>query len=148
MMVATFRNSMGVFQKGWIRPAVTVSLNFIFSYILVVKFGLIGTLIGTLIARTLTLVWYDPYIIFKQCFDEIPFKYYCRYLIYSFMTAVVCVINLFLNSLLPFNNNFFSLLIHGGCYFCVSVILLIIFGTLFKEQKEVLIRFKRLLLKK
>ena len=56
MTVATFRNSMGVFKKGWFRPAITAFLNLIFSLIFVQKIGLIGTLIGTLISRTLTLV--------------------------------------------------------------------------------------------
>lgn len=146
MTVATFRNSMGVFQKGWIRPAVTAALNLIFSWVLVQKIGLVGALIGTLISRTLTLVWYDPLVIFKFCFKEIPVKYYVRYIIYAVFTAVACILNLFLNAIIPFENNIWSLILHGICYLCVAVLIIFAFGAIFKEEKDVLLRFKKLLL--
>ena len=147
MTIATFRNSMGVFKKGWMRPAITAALNFIFSFILIQKVGLIGTLIGTLISRTLTLVWYDPYIVFKQCFKEFPLKYYFRYIIYFGFVAVACAANLVLNKILPFSNNILWLMIHGICYLFVAVIFLFVFGFVFKEQKDVLKRFKGLIFK-
>ena len=148
MTVANFRNSMGVFQKGWIRPAVTATLNFVFSLILVQKIGLVGTLIGTLISRVLTLVWYDPYIIFKHAFGEFPIKYYVRYFIYIFFTASACLANVFINNLLPFSNNILWILIHGFCYLLVSAIMLVFLGFVFREQKDLFLRFKNLLMKK
>ena len=147
MMVATFRNSMGVFQKGWTRPAVTATLNFIFSLFLVQKLGLVGTIIGTLISRVLTLVWYDPYIVFKHALGEFPVKYYVRYFIYILFTASVCITNIFINTLLPFNNNILWILLHGICYLSISTVMLVVFGFVFKEQKELLLRFKNLLKK-
>ncbi len=146
MTVATFRNSMGVFQKGWIRPGITAALNFTFSLFLVQKIGLIGTLIGTLISRTFTLVWYDPYIVFKNCFKEVPVKYYVRYIIYAVFTAVACVLNLILNTVLPFENNMLSLMIHGICYLSVSGVVLLLFGAVFNEEKDIVLRIKNLLL--
>ena len=148
MTVANFRNSMGVFKKGWIRPAVTATLNFVFSLILVQKIGLVGTLIGTLISRVLTLVWYDPYIIFKHAFGEFPVKYYSRYIIYIFFTASACLANVVINNLLPFSNNFLWILIHGFCYLLVSAIMLVVLGFVFREQKDLFLRFKNLLMKK
>ena len=147
MTVANFRNSMGVFQKGWIRPAITATLNFVFSFILVQEIGLVGTLIGTLISRVLTLVWYDPYIIFKHAFGEFPVKYYVRYIIYIFFTTGVCLANLFINTLLPFNNNILWILIHGFSYLLVSSIMLVSVGFVFKEQKDLFLCFKSLLKK-
>lgn len=146
MTVATFRNSMGVFQRGWIRPGITALLNLIFSLILVKKIGLIGVLVGTLISRTLTLVWYDPFIIFKQCFDEVPIKYYIRYGIYAVFTALASCINIFLGSVIPFKNTFLYLLIHGICYLISSVLVLLLVGSVFEEQKNLFSRFKNLLL--
>ena len=148
MTVANFRNSMGVFQKGWIRPAITAMLNFIFSFILVREIGLVGTLIGTLISRALTLVWYDPYIIFKHAFDEFPVKYYVRYFIYISITASACVANLFINNFIPFNSNILWILLHGIFYLSVSTVILVSIGFVFKEQKELFLRFKNLLKKK
>ena len=145
MTVATFRNSMGVFKKGWIRPAVTAALNFVFSLFLVTRVGLIGTLIGTLISRSLTLVWYDPLIIFRQCFDEIPIKYYIRYIIYGAFTAIACVSNLFVETIIPFNNNLFALVLHGICYLCVSVVILLLLGSLFDEQKAIFVRMRNII---
>ncbi len=148
MTVANFRNSMGVFQKGWVRPAITATLNFVFSFILVQEIGLVGTLIGTLISRALTLVWYDPYIIFKHAFGEFPVKYFVRYIVYILFTACACLANVFINTLLPFNNNILWILLHGIFYLSVSTVILVSIGFVFKEQKELFLRFKNLLKKK
>lgn len=140
MTVSTFRNSMGIFKKGWLRPAITAFINLVFSLILIQKIGLIGALLGTLISRTFTLVWYDPFIIFKNSFNESPFKFYTKYLIYGINTLFACVINLLIQDLIHLESTFIELLISGFCYFIISSIVLLLLGTFFKEQKQLINR--------
>ena len=140
MNVATFRNSMGIFVKGWKRPAFTAAANFIFSVILTRRIGLIGTLLGTLIARTLTQIWYDPYLVCKYALDAKPLKYYINYLGYMIIIFFVSFGLIKLNGILPPMDSFISIIWHGillsACsflaFFCVSFV--------FKEHLSVMKR--------
>ena len=126
---------MGLFRKGWKQPAVTVTLNVIFSVILVQIMGLPGTLIGTFIAGLLTRMWYDPYIVCKHGFDKKPFKYYFRYLLYFVITAFTSSVNVFAANSMKRFDNIFGLIITGFICLFVSVLILVGFGFIFKEQK-------------
>ncbi len=133
--VATFRNSMGIFTKGWVRPAITALLNLVFSLLLVNKMGLVGTLIGTLIARTLTLVWYDPWLVLHIGMKKSPVKYYLRHLLYMVFVFAVSVLLILLGSVLPPISGFISLVWHGLVYLIISVAALALLGSFIPEQK-------------
>lgn len=60
MAVDVFRMANGIFHKGRLRPLVTAILNLIISIIAVRYLGLLGVLLGTVLSRMLTQVWYDP----------------------------------------------------------------------------------------
>ncbi|MBR0465874.1 MAG: oligosaccharide flippase family protein [Clostridia bacterium] len=135
--VATFRNSMGIFTKGWIRPAVTAVLNLLFSLLLVNYVGLIGTLLGTLIARTLTLVWYDPWLVIHHGMKKSPVKYYLRYILYMCFTALISVVLLLVRSVLPSINGILSLIWQGALYFIISAVLTLLLGAFIPEQKSI-----------
>ena len=144
--IATFRNSMGLFRKGWKQPAVTVALNLIFSVVLIQKLDLVGTLIGTFVAGFLTRMWYDPYIVCKYGFDKPPFKYYFRYICYFSLTAFAAIVNVYVSKSLNMLDNIFGLIITGcGCLF-VSVIIIFAFGFIYKEQKILLDIIKSIIL--
>lgn len=140
MNVATFRNSMGIFVKGWKRPAVTALLNLIFSVLLAQKFGLIGTLYGTLLARTFTLVWYDPFIVIKYGMDEKPWKYYFRYVLYLFFTVIVSGCLVCTRRIFPPMDSFISILWQGIFLAIEATILCLVLGCLIPEQKMILKR--------
>ena len=120
--VSTFRNSMGLFRKGWKQPAVTVTLNVIFSLILVNKMGLPGTLIGTFIAGLLTRMWYDPYIVCKYGLNKNPFKYYLRYIIYFAITGITSILNVFIANSINMTDSIFGLVITGFICLFVSMV--------------------------
>lgn len=142
--IATFRNSMGIFTKGWIRPAITAILNLTFSLLLINKIGLVGVLLGTLIARTLTLVWYDPWLVIHHGMNKSPIKYYSRYITYIVFIIIASITLLFVNSFMPPMTNFISLLWHGIIYFLLSAVLLLGMGFLFSEQKRLVLKITSL----
>ena len=143
--VSTFRNSMGLFRKGWKQPAITVALNLIFSIILVQKVGIIGTIIGTFLARTLTTVWFDPYVVCKFGFNKKPFKYYLRYIAYLVITFSISAVTYFISTILPVPNSLLTLILHGSLYLVCALILFGCFGFVFIEQKSVFRRVSTLL---
>ena len=138
MNVATFRNSIGLFKKGWLRPGITALLNLVFSIALVFKFGIVGPLLGTTISRTLTLVWYDPFIVIKHGMGKKPYVYYLRYVFYISVTLLTSFILILIRGSLPAPNTFFDILWQGCLYSVCAVVLLLLFGALIPEEKEVL----------
>ncbi len=140
MNVATFRNSMGIFQKGWLRPAITAALNLIFSLLLVQKVGLLGTVLGTLIARTLTLVWFDPWLVIRHGMKGNVVKYYLRYLMYLLFAAVAGGVSYLVCRLLPQGTAFFEVLLNGVVSLAISAGLIIGLGALIPEQRELIAR--------
>ena len=140
MNVATFRNSMGIFVKGWKRPAFTALANLVFSVILAQKLGLIGTLLGTLISRTLTQIWYDPYLVCKYGMNSKPYKYYRRYIEYMVIIFGIsfCMVNI--GRFLPPMDSFVSILWHGVLYAICSSAAFFLVSFVFKEHIAVIKR--------
>ena len=142
--VAVFRNSMGIFKKGWKRPFFTALFNLIFSIWLIIKLGLLGTLLGTTIARVLTLHWYDPWIVCKYGLDAKPYKYYIHFLLYLLIVFISSFLVWHLAEILPHANGFVSMMWHGFVYLIISSILLLGFGSFFPEQKPLIRRITHL----
>ena len=140
MNVATFRNSMGIFVKGWKRPAFTAFANLVFSVVLAKHMGLIGTLLGTLIARTLTQIWYDPLLVCKYGMNVKPFKYYVYYCEYMVIITAVSFGMIKLSGILPPMDNLFSLIWHGLLFAICSFVCYFTVSFVFKEHKAVMMR--------
>ena len=77
-----FRSTMGLFVYGRWRPLVSAVINIVVSIFLGKRIGLLGVLLGTTITRTVTNVWYDPYIVYKHGLKKNPLKYYLMWLKY------------------------------------------------------------------
>lgn len=145
MNVSIFRNSMGIFRKGWLRPAFTAAFNIVFSIIFTLKWGLFGTLLGTLFARTLTLVWFDPYLVCRYGMRESPVKYYIRYCIYAGFTAIATFACLKAQSYLPQMTSLGMCIVNGVACLVVSLSILLLLGCIFSEQKYVFSRIENVL---
>ena len=76
--VLTFRDALGLYWFDRYKPLVESLLNILLSVFLVQKFGLVGVLIGTIISMLLTSVWVEPYILYKQGFNKLPFRYFIK----------------------------------------------------------------------
>ena len=84
----TLINGYGLFSHQKTKALCEASLNLIFSVLLVkyTPFGIAAVLIGTLISSLLTVVWYEPYSLFKFGL-KISVKNYYRIMFsrYSYM---------------------------------------------------------------
>lgn len=92
-VVALFRTSNGLFIQGKYRPVIMTGLNIIFSILGAHVLGMFGVLLATVIARVVTQVWYDPWLIYREVFKKNVFDYFKRYICYiiSIIISIVCI---------------------------------------------------------
>lgn len=92
----TYKHTLGLFHYGRFVQVFTGIFNIVFSVVMGTYWGLFGILFATFIARLLTNVWYDIYVVYKHGFGKSPILYLKRiikYLIVLFVTALLCNIS-------------------------------------------------------
>lgn len=130
--VWTFKQTLGLFRYGKYAQIFTALFNIIFSVLLGYRYGLFGILLATFIARLLTNLWYDPYVVYKHGFFKKPVKYAIKYLKYLIIVTINIGICMFLCSFIK-GKLIFSILIK--CIIC-SVIPNILYLILFFKDEE------------
>ena len=100
MVVDMFRNANGIFHEGRMRPLVTAIINLIVSIVAARYIGLHGVLLGTVVSRITTQLWYDAKLIFKLVFKESVKTYYMKYILYSVLTFICCTLGWIVCSLI------------------------------------------------
>ena len=94
--VWTFKQTLGLFKYGKFLQIFTALINILFSVLLGYRFGLVGILFATFIARLFTNLWYDPYVVFKYGFYKKPLEYlysYFKYLVILILIVIICGIS-------------------------------------------------------
>ena len=86
---ALMRDANGIFWQGKLRPLAMSIINIISSIIFVNAFGTIGVVLGTILAKTLTYVWYDPYIVYKHAISDSLKKYFTKYIFHWVLLAAL-----------------------------------------------------------
>lgn len=97
------RDATGLFWYGKLRPLAMAFLNIVFSVISVHYFGIIGVVIGTILSKLFTYVWYDPYIVFKHVLKGSLTRYYFNYLWHWGLIVILTIISQLLYDALPLN---------------------------------------------
>lgn len=123
-----YRQTMGLFVYGKMRPIISALINIVASVILGKYFGLVGILWGTVIARVTTNVWFDPYIVFKIGLKMSPFYYFKDYIIKLILVFTVGMLTFGITSILP-NFGFVSVMFKAIVSFLlVNISFLLIYG--------------------
>lgn len=121
-----YRQTMGLFTQGKLRPIISAILNVVLSIILAIHFGITGVLWGTAITRLSTNAWFDPWIVFRRGLKMSPWPYLTDYLIKIIFFCGVC---LFVDSIccLIHVNELFDLIIYAIISMTCSLALYFIF---------------------
>lgn len=88
-VVSMYKSTMGLFRYGQYVLIFTAVLNLIGDIVLGQILGIIGIFIATALARLLTNVWYEPFVVYKYGFDKNFKEYILRYFIYFILLIVV-----------------------------------------------------------
>lgn len=140
----TFRNTMGLFQRGKFIPLISSIFNIILSLILVNPLGIFGVLLATVISKSLITLWYDPFMIHRLKFKT-SFKKFIKTFIYF---IIIIIIDFFVCE------GLISLIqMHGILGFIIQAIIVVIttilifLFTTFKMQEfsEVMKRIKHII---
>lgn len=133
--VSQYRYATGLFRYGQIRAVIMPILNIIFSYFLVKKFGLVGIFMGTIIARLLIQVWYDPLIVFKYSLKNGLYTFYIKNIIYIIVSGLVGYFTYLLTESVNFDSNIVNFIIK--LIICITIPN-IVFIIIFYNSKEFL----------
>ncbi len=126
--IAIFRETTGLFKYGKYSMIISAVLNIVFSIVLGKMFGIFGILLATSIARCLSDLWYEPYILYKKIFNVKVREYFVEQfwrllIIIAIILFIIPIINL--NQL---DNLYIKLLINGIiCILIPSVIFFVLF---------------------
>lgn len=116
--IVKYRNGCGLDIYGKYRPIITAVLNIIFSIAWAKSLGLTGILLGTLVSRLLTVFWFDPYIVYKKLFNEVPSEYFLEYVKNTVLTLFMCFLCSKIFNLV-WNNSYISFIV--GMFICITV---------------------------
>lgn len=119
-VTTSFRNAYGLFYKAKYRPIFMCFLNLVISIVLAFPLGIAGVVIGTIVSRIFTIVWLDPYVIYKYGFNESPKKYYLKYIEYLLIYLLLSILLYFIFNLITITNIF--LFIIAGILLTITII--------------------------
>lgn len=142
-----YRQTMGLFRQGKIRPIISAVMNIGVSIWLVQYWGIAGVLWGTVITRLTTNGWFDPYIVFKRGFKRSPLPYFADYLLKIFVFFVTGALCFYVTSFISSDNFLLVLLKAIVSFVLANVVYLILFHrtSQFKYLKNVAFNMKSII---
>lgn len=139
-----FRETTGIFNKTKYITLITSAFNLILSVIFGKIYGLSGIICASVVARMIYAWWREPLITFNIHFKSSPKLYFINYIKRLILISFICVINLYINSLINVGNIYFNFFIKAVvCAFISGVSLLLIY-----RKSDALIFIKDKLMKR
>ena len=86
--VYTYKSTLGLFRYGQFILFFTGFINLALDVILGRRWGVFGILSATLLARSCTNLWYEPYAVFKYGFKMSPWHYWKRYSLFILVLLI------------------------------------------------------------
>ncbi|WP_226645630.1 lipopolysaccharide biosynthesis protein [Mesobacillus subterraneus] len=125
--ILTFKIKGGIFTQDKYFPIIGALVNLLLSILLVKYLGLAGIFLGTT-ASTLILFWNAPRLVYKHIF-KVPVRlYFHKFLFYTIITILTCLITTSIINSLVFGNTFLSLILRGAiCFIIPSFVYCIVF---------------------
>lgn len=131
--VWVFRYTIGLFKHIKYVMVFASIINLTLSVIGGYKFGLVGVLAATAIARITTNIWYEPYKLFKLYFETSQKKYFISQILnFILLSVIICTMNIFFKYV--YIHNLFLNIV-----FKLSICIIIpnlIFLVIFKNSEE------------
>lgn len=88
-MVGTFKECAGLFWNDRFRALFEAGINLGLDLLFVRFLGIDGVLLATIISTVTTILWIEPFVLYKHYFNKNPLKYFARYGVYLILIAVV-----------------------------------------------------------
>lgn len=138
--ISSFRTGNGLFVQAKYRPLVMSVINLAVSLYLAPRLGITGVLLGTVISRLSTQVWYDAMLIYKNVFEIPTKKYFITYFKYALTTFASCAVAFGICSMITISNDIVAFVLKG----VISVIVPILAIVLLYSRTEEFVALKNL----
>lgn len=123
-----YKEAGGIFWKDRYRTLIEAATNLIVSIPLTLKYGLLGTLLGTTISMLMFSFWYEAFLVYKNVLNS-DFKDYIRQQsIYVIITLLVGVVSFFVGELIPSDSWGWLILKGIVCCLVVSILYILIYS--------------------
>lgn len=145
--VLAFRNALGLFWNDRYKPIIESIINLVVSIILAKSYGIVGVFLGTFVSTITTSTWVEPFVLFKNYFQEGFLKYWINYIIQFLIVVLQCLL-LYRIKLLIFDGTImsFAFLLIVCVVFSMLVFVVIYWHT--SEFKYLLANLKKVIKKK
>lgn len=90
--VLTYRDAYGLYWQDRYKPLLEIAVNLIASLVLVMRMGISGVFLGTIISTLTTCFWVEPYVLFRYVFHKKPKQYFKLVVEYGVVTLLVGVL--------------------------------------------------------
>lgn len=120
-ILASFRTTNGLFVQGQYRPIMMAIINVVVSLALVNVMGLNGVILGTIIARLCTQIWYDPYLVYKNVFHKKVREYFKINIKYSILIILCCVLGSVIANYINIPNGMLELILKAMISLAIPV---------------------------
>lgn len=136
-----FRDAMGLYWYDRYKPIFEVIVNLVVSIVLVVKFGLVGVLLGTLVSTVGVCFWVEALVTYKYGFEKKVSHYFKMFTLYTVSAVAVGGVTYWVCSLIDMGGLievFLKLII---CTVMYNVLIILVYGRTveYKEFMEKLI---------
>lgn len=101
--IGTFKNAAGIYHEDRFVPLMQSIINIIFSIILVIQFGLIGVVMGTIISCLLLYLYSYPRFIYTKIFNKTYIDYFKELFKNSIVFSICFIVTYFIYSNISFN---------------------------------------------
>lgn len=131
----TYIDTYGLFKNIKWKCIAEAVLNLIASlfFVLNLKMGIVGVLLGTFTSNILTNFWFEPYIIYKLGFNKSVVPYFMKFFSYLIALAISICISLFIYKLVNISNIYIDFLVKAAI---VIIIDTIVYTILFFRTDE------------
>lgn len=141
--VYSFREAMGLYRKTKYVMFMTAILNIVISILLGVYMGVFGILLASLIAMFLTYIWYEPIILYRECFQKSSKPYWISNIKNIIITlAIAFLANACLKNYIC--HNWFDIILKSIIVFFLANVLYFLFHIKSPYYQSILNRVKYL----
>lgn len=129
-----YTNTYGLFWQLKYKPIVEALINFSVSlfFLMVLKIGIYGVLLGTTSSTLLTNFWWEPLVIFKDGFHKSVKSYFQQYFLYVLTTMIGFLITYWLCEF-PVFSGIMNLLYRGVV--CLVVVNGVFFVCFYRTER-------------
>lgn len=92
MVATSYTFGSGLFSRDKLRPLIEAVLNVAISIVLVLSEGIAGVFLGTVISHVLTVMWREPYLLYKYEFKKSMMEYWILFAVFTMLTLGLSII--------------------------------------------------------